>query len=277
MQRWKWKLLRAGAFRLDGGAMFGLIPKALWSRSFPADEDNRITLQTNCVLLESPHRLVLIETGCGNKFGAKERQFYELESRWVGDALREEGVERTDITDVIITHLHFDHAGGLTYLSAPDAPIQASFPNARIHTQRTEWQDALANRSTMTRTYLRDHLEPIAEQIIRLDGNSEILPGIHTLPVPGHTWGQQAILFQDDLGTLCFPGDMMPTLHHVGDAFNMAYDMLPYQNTQTKRSLLHRAHREAWRLILDHEPGPAVVSVIHDDRGRFALQPTPAL
>lgn len=128
----------------------------------------------------------------------------------------------------------------------------------------------------MTRTYLRNHLEPIAEQIIRLNGNSEILPGIHTLR-PRPYLGTTSHPLPRRSGTLCFPGDIMPTIHHAGDAFNMAYDMLPYQNTQTKRSLLHRALREGWRLILDHEPEPAIVSVIHDNRGRFALQPTPAL
>ncbi|MCB9640328.1 MAG: MBL fold metallo-hydrolase [Myxococcales bacterium] len=273
MQTWKWKVLRAGAFRLDGGTMFGVIPKALWARMTDVDEDNRIPLQTNCVLLQSADRQVLIETGFGNKFGQKDRTIFAMEDRWIGDTLQEEGIDRSEISDVIVTHLHFDHAGGLTYLPTPEASAQSSFPKARIYTQRCEWEDALANRSTMTRTYLRDHLAPVAHQIQRVDGPAEILPGIRVLPVPGHTWGQQAVLFHDDQGPLCFPGDVMPTIHHVGDAFNMSYDMLPYQNTQTKRALLQKAHQEGWRIILDHEAGPAVVHVDQDERGRFVLRP----
>ncbi|MEM1008729.1 MAG: MBL fold metallo-hydrolase [Myxococcota bacterium] len=270
---WEWAYLRAGRFGLDGGAMFGVIPKALWAERVSCDQENRIPLQTNCVLLQNHERNVLIETGCGNKFSDKERSIFALEERWIADALQEHKISCSEITDVVLTHLHFDHAGGLTTLNQEGVPI-STFPQANIFVQRTEWEDALANRSTMTKTYRREHLDPIAEQVRCLDEATEIYPGLSVFPVPGHTWGQQAVVFHDARDVCCFPGDVIPTQHHVGDAFNMAYDMLPYQNMQTKRRLLQRAYKERWRLILGHEVAHPIFTVRKKKTGRFALDPT---
>ncbi|MHC5112965.1 MAG: MBL fold metallo-hydrolase [Planctomycetota bacterium] len=269
---WTWQLLRAGAFGLDGGSMFGVVPKSLWSGLTPPDDANRIPLQTNCLLLTDGPATVLIETGYGDKWSDRERGFYDLERRTVLDALREVDVAPDDIDLVVVTHLHFDHAGGLTHLDASGAPV-SSFPNADIVVQRTEWRDALANKSTMTRTYLRTHLDPIAHQVRTVDGETALAPGLTVWPMPGHTWGQQAVSFRDADGVVCFPGDVMPTRAHVGPAFNMAYDMLPHRNMQSKTSLLQRAAEESWRLVIDHEPGAAVVRVEEDAErpGRYAL------
>lgn len=270
---WTWRLLRAGSFRLDGGSMFGVVPKVLWARLAPPDEQNRIVLQTNCLLLERDGERVLIETGFGDKWTDKERGMYELERRTVADALRELGVEPASIQHVIVTHLHFDHAGALTTQQS-DGSLALTFPNAEVIVQRTEWEDALANKSTMTRTYLRSHLDPIADRVRLVDGACEPLAGISVEPVPGHTWGQQAVWFRDEHGPLVFPGDVMPTVNHVGLAFSMGYDMLPYQNMLTKTALLERCSRENVRIVLDHEPGDAVVTVVADpDKpGRFTLR-----
>ncbi|MHC4348263.1 MAG: MBL fold metallo-hydrolase [Planctomycetota bacterium] len=218
---WKWKLLRAGAFRLDGGGMFGVVPKTIWSRMVEADENNRIGMQTNCLLLEDGRKKVLVETGYGDKWTPKERGFWDLEDRTVVDALREAGCSP-------VTHLHFDHAAALTRNDADGNPVP-TFPNARIVTQQQEWDDALANKSTMHRTE----------------------------------------------GIVCFPGDVMPTIHHAGPTTSMGYDMLPYVNMQSKAQLLDRARRESWRLVLDHEPGNPVVRVSEDPEraGRFRLEP----
>jgi glyoxylase-like metal-dependent hydrolase (beta-lactamase superfamily II) len=271
--QYQWTLLRAGGFRLDGGSMFGVVPKAVWSRLTEPDELNRIDLQTNCLLLDDGSMRILIETGYGDKWDDKERSMFRLERRTVVDALQERDVEPAQIDAVIVSHLHFDHAGGLTHL-AKDGQAVSTFPNARIIVQKTEWNDALANKSTMTRTYLRSHLDPVAEQIELVDGEAEALDGVHVWPVPGHTWGQHAIRFADERGIVAFPGDVMPTVHHVGPAFNMGYDMLPYQNMLTKTAVLARAADEGWRLVIDHEPGDAVVRVNADPerRGRFELE-----
>ncbi|MCP3902941.1 MAG: MBL fold metallo-hydrolase [Planctomycetes bacterium] len=269
---WTWKLLRAGNFRLDGGSMFGVVPKSIWSSITPPDDGNRIPLQTNCLLLTAGELTVLVETGYGGKWSDKERGFYDLERRTVLDALAEENVDPADIDLVVVTHLHFDHAGGLTHLDASGAAV-SSFPNAEIVVQRTEWADALANKSTMTKTYLRSHLDPVADQVRTIDGEAHLAPGLTVWPMPGHTWGQQAVAFRDADGVVCFPGDVMPTRGHAGPAFNMGYDMLPYRNMQSKTNLLKRAAEESWRIVIDHEPGDPVVRVEEDpDRpGRYTL------
>ncbi len=274
---WQWHLLRAGSFRLDGGTMFGIIPRVLWARVAPPDDLNRITLQTNCLLLDDGERKVLVETGYGNKFDAKGREMFALESRWIGDALGEIGVDCDDIDAVVVTHLHFDHAGGLTCIDAPGGAPRPSFPNAKIYVQKTEWNDALANKSTMTRTYLRENLDPIADRVVLLDGEAEAIPGIRVMPTCGHTWGQQGVLFDDALGAVVFPGDVMPTANHVGPAYNMAYDVLPYENLLTKRRLLGRCIEHGWRIAIDHDPGHALVNVSrhHDRPDQFRLEPAP--
>lgn len=288
MTTWNWRLLRAGAFRLDGGSMFGVVPKAIWSRLVTPDDANRIPLQTNCLLLtpedSSDERRVLVETGYGNKWSDKERSIFALEDRTIADALREADVEPDAITHVIVTHLHFDHAGGLTTLDGGE--VVPTFPNAEVIVQRTEWEDALANKSTMTRTYLRENLAPVAERVRPVEGEVEAIEngGVYVEPAVGHTWGQQAVRFtgrpagtkpaETPAGTVCFPGDVMPTRNHAGAAFSMGYDMLPWENMRTKSTLLGRAHAQGWTLVLDHEPGDPAVRVVPDEEheGRWKLR-----
>ena len=249
--------------------MFGVVPRVMWSKLVAPDDENRIPLQTNCLLLENGDQTILIETGFGSKWSDRERGFWELERRTVVDALAERGVAPEEIDTVIVSHLHFDHAGGLTRMDGDTAVV--TFPQANIVVQKREWEDALANRSTMTKTYLRNHLDPIADRVTLVDGEVEALPGITVWPMPGHTWGQQAIRFDDGRGTVAFAGDVMPTANHVGLAFSLAYDMLPHENMLSKRALLDRAVDEGWRLVLDHEPGDAVVAVSRIEKGRHEL------
>ncbi len=202
--RYTFTLLRAGRFKLDGGSMFGLIPRTVWSRQVPADDLGRIAVQHNCLLLErvedgvdrpagTPRR-VLIEVGTGDKLDAKMRDVFELEDRTVLTALSEVGVRPESIDATVVSHLHFDHAGALTRLcregETPDwtgddggggstarGGCKVSFPNARVYVQQREWRDALANRSVMTRTYYRDHLLPIGKQLRLVDSPRPFAPG----------------------------------------------------------------------------------------------------
>lgn len=316
--RWNVRLLRAAEFRLDAGSMFGLIPRVIWQKSVPVDERGRMTLQHNCLFLErvgeggagSPRR-VLVEVGTGNKLDAKMREVFALENRWVGDALDEIGVKHDSIDAAVVSHLHFDHAGALTRLpregetpdwvppngddggggSAKTGGCVRSFPNARVFVQQREWDDAVHNRSVMTKTYYRDHLEPIREQLKLIDSGrpfyagytpgreepplgplesrmTELWPGggVHAFLVPGHTWGQQAILIEDaaveGLGgtrTIVFTPDVMPTRNHAGAAYSLAYDVEPYTSMVTRRWFLHEAAERGWTLCLDHEPGNPLV------------------
>jgi len=267
---WSWSVLRAGGLRLDGGGMFGIIPKAMWSSWVGPDETNRIPLETNCLLLRRGDRTVLVETGCGDKWNDKERAMYGLDGRTVVDALVEARVDPASIDTVIVTHLHFDHAGGLT-TNDENGASRPIFPNAEIVVQRREWDDALANRSTMTRTYLRSNLDPLADRIRLVDGASAVLPGIRVEPLPGHTPGQHGVFVETAEGTVVFPGDLLPTIHHAHHSAATAYDMEPYETMQVKRRFLERAVDERWTIVLDHEPGDPVVRALRDDRGRIRL------
>lgn len=262
--------------------MFGIVPKPLWTRFVTPDERNRIPLDTNCLLLEGHGKRILIETGIGDKFGSKERDIYAMENCSILDALQGAGCDPEAIDIVVVTHLHFDHAGGLTRLSTPgdvDSPAVSAFPNAQIFTQKQEWDDALASRSTMHKTYLRSHLDPIAHQIETVEGEVEVLPdaSLRVMPDPGHTWGQQAVAFEDVATgrTVVFPGDLIPTVHHASPAYGMAYDMLPYENLMQKQRFLRMAHENRWLLALCHEPGQLLVEVAPDEarQGTYSLRP----
>lgn len=323
--RYRFKLLRAGAFRLDGGSMFGLIPRAVWSRTAPPDEKGRIGVQHNCLLLErlddppagvgtlpSPKR-VLIETGTGDKLDQKNRDIFVLEDRSILTALGEAGCRPEDIGAVVVSHLHFDHAGGLTRLCRegetpdwtgpassfgaprPDQALKRTFPNAKVYVQAREWRDALADRSVMTRTYFRDHLEPIREQVVTVDSprpfapgyipdrdetpaapvslrETQVLPGVFVFNVPGHTWGQQAIRFIDEAGrSIVFTPDVMPTAWHVGAAYSLGYDVEPYTSMVSRRWFLGEAAERGWTLCLDHEPGNPLRTVKDNGKGWWDL------
>ena len=245
--------------------MFGVVPKAVWSRVVAPDQENCIPLQTNCLLLEMDGNRVLIESGNGSKWSDKERTIFGLEDRTIEVALAEAGVSPDQIDLVILTHLHFDHAGGLTS-HAPDGKLVSTFPSAQIVVQEQEWNDAMSNKSTMSATYLRTHLDPIADQVRRINGETTIIDGIQAIPTPGHTWGHQSILIDEINGPLCFTGDLLPTVNHVGRSWSMGYDMLPHDTLLTKERILSQAADEGWRLALDHEPGNALVTVDQDSK-----------
>ncbi len=325
--RYSWRLLRAGRFRLDGGSMFGLVPRVVWSKAVPSDDRGRIDVQHNCLLLErsgdpprgadgkpvdSP-KLVVIEVGSGDKMDAKSRDIFALENRSIETAMNEAGARCEDVGAVIVTHLHFDHAGGLTRLarqgetpdwrgpgSAGDDSVKLTFPNAAVIAQQREWQDALANRSVMTRTYFRSHLEPIRERLRAVDSprpfapglipdrdeppiaavslrETPVLPGISVFLVPGHTWGQQAVKFTDTGGrTVVFTPDVMPTVNHVGAAYSLGYDVEPYTSMISRRWFLEEAASGNWLLVLDHEPGNPCQRAKRNDKGWYDLVPDEA-
>lgn len=278
--------------------MFGLIPRAVWSKSVPTDEKGRITVQHNCLLLEGGGKRILLEVGTGDKMDPKSREIFALENRSILDALHEADCSPNDINLITATHLHFDHAGGLTRLpragespdwigpgTAGEHGVKLAFPNAVIFAQEREWNDAIANRSVMTRTYFRDHLEPIRPQLKLIDSprpyvtghvpdrgelpqltlehrTTEIAPGLFVFLVPGHTWGQQAMMFTDARGeTIVFTPDVMPTAAHLGAAYSLGYDVEPYTSMISRAWFLGEAADRNWTLVLDHEPGNPVRKV----------------
>ena len=272
--RYSWQILDAGTIALDGGGMFGVVPKVLWERSFPADEKNRITLAHNCLLLKSEDgkRTVLIETGSGDKFGEKDKRIFGLGERSIHNALAEANADPGDLTNVVVSHLHFDHAGGLTKLDDDDPVL--SFPNAVVHVQEREYRDAIDNRTVMSKTYLPENLAPLEKNLRLAKGDGEIMPGVYAFAVPGHTWGQQAISFTDTSDrSIVFVPDVMPTASHVGRAYSMAFDVEPYTTSVTKKAMLRDAAKMNLHLVLAHEPKTPFVTVKEDGKGWYELEP----
>lgn len=262
------RVISGGGLKLDGGAMFGIIPKALWSRKTPSDEQNRITLACNCLLVEfdgAAGRRVVIETGHGQKFDAKESRIYEIDpAQWLLPSLHAIDVEPTTISDVIVTHLHFDHAGGLTMNGGANAT--PTFPHATVHVQRHEFDDARKNFGIMHATYREENFAPIdaADRWRLLEGEGPILPGIEALRTPGHTRGHQSILIRGRDRVLLFAGDVIPTRAHAGPPYNMAYDLFPLDNRDSKRRVLQMLHERSGVLLLGHEPQTPALRVEQD-------------
>lgn len=265
-------ILSGGRYRIDGGGMFGIVPKAIWERRAPPDARNRILLETNCLLVRAGGKRVLVDAGSGDKWGPKERDLYAFEP---GDplagSLAAAGVEPSDVDAVVVSHLHFDHAGGLTRNAA--GAIVPSFPRAEVFVQRGELDDAEAGYGTMRRSYLPENWRPIRDAgLLRpVEGDAEILPGIRAVVTGGHTRWHQAVLLHDGPEAAIYLGDLVPTRHHFRAPWNMAYDLEPAWTMARKLELLKIAKARGWTVFLDHDPEEPVGSVAADAEGEFAL------
>jgi len=247
-----------GRLRLDGGAMFGVVPKPLWSRRIPADERNRIPLAMRCLLVKTPEAWVLVDTGLGNKENEKFRDIYGVDNAGrptcLEDSLRRLGVEPADIDVVINTHLHFDHAGGNT-LRMPDGSLRAAFPNARYVIRRGEWEFAHRDNERVRASYLQDNFNLLAaeDRVQWVDVDGEVVPGVSVLHSPGHTPHHQSVLVRAGEETICFVADLVPTAAHLPLSWIMGYDLEPLVTLENKRRLLHRAAGEGWILVFEHD------------------------
>ncbi|HKQ49371.1 MAG TPA: MBL fold metallo-hydrolase [Phycisphaerae bacterium] len=270
-------ILDGGHLWLDGGAMFGIIPKPLWSKVVEVDEANRIPLATSCFLVETGGQRILVESGTGPKikYSEKEQGFFSFSDHWIVDSLAAAGVERESINLVLLTHLHFDHAGGATMPDGRGGYVP-TFPRAKYVVQRGEWQDAVEGHAVMTGTYRKENLEPLerAGVLAFADGEAEIAPCVSVRVLPGHTRHQQGVVFSSGGRQAVLPADLMPTSAHVGLRHNMAYDLMPFENMQNKARLLSEASTGGWTLLLGQDPVNAVWAVSTDERGRSSLQAT---
>ena len=265
--------IQAGGQKLDGGAMFGVVPKPLWEKRIPADERNRIQLGMRCLLIEHPSGLILLDTGAGNKEDEKFKNIYGLENEgadgrtMLEDGLKEVGVEPKDIALVINTHLHFDHAGGNTFIGE-SGKVQLTFPNATYIVRRGEYDYAMNTNERTAASYFERNFMPVeaAEKFELVAREKTIVKGIRVIPTPGHTPFHQSVLIESGGERAFYLGDLVPTHAHLPLPWIMGYDVEPLTTLETKRRILKQAVDEKWLMIFEHDATVAWGRVEHDGK-----------
>lgn len=263
-----------GRFRLDGGAMFGVVPKVIWDKCCAADELNRIPLSLTCLLIQAHGKNILVDTGLGSKEGNKFQHMFAVDrTPTLLESLKRLGLGRADIDMVINTHLHFDHAGGNTMKEA-NGTIMPSFPKAQYFVQQGEYEDAARANERTRASYRRDNFTSIAHvnQWEFLHGDTEVLPGITAVVTAGHTRCHQGVKIESEGKVAFFLGDLIPTVSHLPLPFIMGYDLFPIQTLETKRWVLDRAFEQQWLLLFEHDPLVQGGHVRKDQEGKYLLQ-----
>lgn len=270
---WTVHAIQSGPMRLDGGAMFGVVPKPLWEKRLPADERNRIPMGMRCLLIEHDVGLVLIDTGAGNKENEKFYDIYGIENAGsegrtaLEDGIRAAGHRPEDVALVINTHLHFDHGGGNTYRDA-DGTIRVALPNARYVVQAGEYHYATHTNERTGASYFPHNFVPVHEagRFDFVDGEREIVPGIRVLPTPGHVPYHQSILIESRGEAALYLADLVPTSAHLPLPWIMGYDVEPLVTLETKRRVLKQAMEEGWLVVFEHDAFNSWGRVGHDGK-----------
>lgn len=265
--------LETGSFALDGGAMFGVVPKTLWERAIPPDEKNRIPMAARALLLMGEHKVIVIDVGNGSKFNEKLTSIYKIDNSrhsLIG-SLQARGISPDQVTDVILTHLHFDHAGGSTFKE--NGTVKPTFPNARYHVQREHWEAANNPTERDRASFFADDFVPLQEhgQLLFTEGEGEILPGISCRLCNGHTPALQAPLISDGSTTMLYCADLMPTIAHVQLPWIMAYDLRPLVTLEEKRRILNEAVDNGWRLFFEHDAEIESCTLQRTEKGIVAV------
>jgi glyoxylase-like metal-dependent hydrolase (beta-lactamase superfamily II) len=272
MGNWELTTVSGGNLLLDGGTMFGVVPKPLWERLQPADAQNRIRCANNCVLARDGRQTVLIDAGYGGKATAKERERMSLDP---GEPLLESlaavGVAPEQIDLVVLSHLHFDHAGGCTRLDG--SRLVPAFPRARYVAQRGEWEVALSGVPELRGSYPLEHLVPLAEagMLDLVEGNVEIVPGLRTRVTGGHTRWHQVVLLESEGQTAAYLGDLCPMAAHMRTMWGMGYDVYPLDTRINKPQLLGEAADQGWLVLWDHDPDMAACRLARDPQREFRI------
>ena len=249
----KYTILPLGFFKADGGAMFGSIPKRAWSRKFPADDKNRCALAMNACLLIAEDRLILIDTGVGSKDLGKLSYYDFFDEKDIRQVIIEQGYSPEDITDVILSHLHFDHCGGCTYYDNTNT-LQVSFPNAKHYVGKKQWESFNNPNDLEKSSFRKQDLMPIYENGLLqwVDTPFELIPNCFIDLYDGHTLGQLAVRFQADNEFIFYPGDVIPTKAHLSDEWISAYDIEPLKSLESKRKIKQQAQDVNARFVFYH-------------------------
>jgi glyoxylase-like metal-dependent hydrolase (beta-lactamase superfamily II) len=265
------RVLHDGTFALDGGSMFGVVPRVLWEKTDPPDEQNRVVLGLNVALIETAGKRILVDTGMGDKWTEKETSLFRLDrSRTLLGAMAALGVGPADIDLVINTHLHFDHAGGNTRIE--DGKVVPAFPRARYLVQMGEWEDATHPHERNRASYREQNFIPIAEarQLETVQGEVEVAPGVRVVPVGGHTAYHQMVVVEGGGMTLAIPSDLLPTTSHIPLPFITGFDLFPVGTLEAKRRLLKSAVERSWVILFYHDPRRPLGRV-REENGRYLL------
>jgi glyoxylase-like metal-dependent hydrolase (beta-lactamase superfamily II) len=264
--------LNGGDFELDGGTMYGAVPKVLWNKKYPADADNYITMLNAPLLVQTADRNILIDTGLGNKFSTKQKQIFRVCRDWTvpGD-LKSLGLDRRAIDTVILTHCDFDHAGGVVMLNA-QGEAELTFPRARHITQSREWEDVRQPNIRSSHTYWPQNFTGLADSgLLKLvDGAAEIAPGITVRHTGGHTRGYQLVEIRGSEGCAVHLGDLLPTHTHTNPLWIMAYDNFPMEVIKLKQELLPRYRQQNCWFTFYHDKYMKACRL--DDQGRVTEQ-----
>ncbi len=276
---WDVQIISAGTFALDGGAMFGTVPKVVWNKVYPCDVDNQITMATNCLLIRGEvggkKHVILVDNGNGDKEDDAFMARFKFEGRGILDReLAKHGVRPEDVTLQILTHLHFDHAGGSTRLNAA-GDVVPSFPNARYVVQKQDLQDARKPHLRVKASYLPKNWEPLekAGLLDLVDGPTELLPGITVDLAPGHIEGLQTVTVEGGGRKLVYLADLIPTARHIQPAWVMGYDLDVVSCVDNRIKLLDQVVGTEAILIFEHDPDVPSGTVERDAKGRFSVTP----
>lgn len=263
-----------GTYFTDGGAFFGVVPKTMWSKKVTPDEQNRLDAGLNSLLVRTGEKNILIETGIGNKLPDKLVQIYKQPAKLL-DNLHAAGVAPEDIDIVINTHLHFDHCGWNTVRHGDR--VEATFPNAKYYVQQQEWEHGRLQLERDAISYMSPNYDPLIEtgQMVLLNGDQELLPGISVKVFPGHTANMQAVIVESGGGnetkTACYISDLIPTSAHLDLTWVMAFDVLPLETIESRKKYYAQAIPERWLTIFTHDDQTPWGYVERRERGRLAI------
>ncbi len=270
------KALETCRFYLDGGAMFGVVPKVLWERTNPSDGKNRIEMAARTLLVDNDKRRIIVDTGVGQGWNPKFSQIYGIDhSNYnLSDSLKGAGLSTEDITDVILTHLHFDHVGGATFVDG-DGAVRPTFPNATYYVQKKQYEWAIHPSEKDQASYRNEKYVPLFEEgrLVLLDGEKEFLPGIFLGITNGHTVAHHTVLVTDGKETLYHPGDTIPTSSHIPLPYIMGYDNSPLTTLEEKKDILAKAAGRNFILFFEHDPKYAATFVENTEKGYRAGAP----
>ncbi len=264
-----------GVFRVDGGAVFGVVPKAIWSTLRQPDRKNRVELGLNCLLVRSGDKRILVDTGIGTKPDRNTRANYRMRAGKLVENLAFHGVSPEDVDLVILTHLHFDHAGGCTRYGRGGSEPTPVFSKATHLVQRADWEEASATNERTRAAYNPQDFLPLEQsgQLELLDGDTEVLPGLWARQSGGHTSGHQCILLESDGERAACLGDVLPTPNHLPLNYITSFDLYPQDSVTAKRRLLEEAEKDNWLLVFGHGVDTVAGRVTRNHDGRLTLAP----